>query len=190
MKTQKLITSTGKLIAESYAKVSVRVGEFHKGFRNGRIETSYIIDGDRVFWKAIVTLDLKTSERYFTGHSTVKLTGEVKQFEKGETIAVGRALAFAGFLSEGDIASLDEIEEYEAAKVDPQQSMFDKASAMIESASSKHQLNNLLDRIVSNRTDFTAEGKENLISMIDLKIKRIDHAEEQAKRASNADGNG
>jgi len=35
-----------------------------------------------------------------------------KDFEKQETIAVGRALAFAGFLSDGEVASYEEMEDF------------------------------------------------------------------------------
>ena len=37
----------------------------------------------------------------------------MKSFEKLESIAVGRALAFAGFSADGEIASFEEMEEYE-----------------------------------------------------------------------------
>jgi hypothetical protein len=36
-----------------------------------------------------------------------------KSFEKLETIAVGRALAFAGYLADGEIASMEEMAKYE-----------------------------------------------------------------------------
>jgi len=39
-----------------------------------------------------------------------KVTIGQKQFEKQETIAVGRALAFAGYLSSGDIACQEEMD--------------------------------------------------------------------------------
>ena len=40
-----------------------------------------------------------------------KVGGRQKQFEKQETIAVGRALAFAGYLASGDIATAEEMAE-------------------------------------------------------------------------------
>lgn len=170
-KTQKLITSAGKVIAEAYAKVSARVGEFHRGFKNGSIKTTYLIEEGRVIFEALVTLDISNPNRCFNGHAMAKLTGEQKQFEKLETVAVGRALAFAGFLSEGDIASLDEIES--ALVEEEEESLYEKALKMIESADKAASLNNLLDRVVSNKTDFTPEQKETLIGYIDERRKRV-----------------
>ena len=95
-----------------YAKVSARLAEFHKVHKNGSIRTLEKIIGEQVFFTATVIPDVKNSDRYFTGTSNGKL-GTQKALEKLETIAVGRALAFAGFLSDGEIASSEEMVKYE-----------------------------------------------------------------------------
>lgn len=94
-----------------YAKVSERLKEFHRTYPNGNISTDYKSGDQLISFKAIITPDTSKPERFFTGHSLGK-NGQVKAFEKLETIAVGRALAFLGLLADGDVASADEMEEY------------------------------------------------------------------------------
>jgi len=98
-----------------YAKVAERLKEFHKTYGNGKIETSYNLTEAMICFKTIITPNVEKPERFFTGHSLGKIAG-VKAFEKLETISAGRALAFLGLLADGEIASADEMEEYEKAK--------------------------------------------------------------------------
>ena len=108
-----------------YAKVAERLKEFHSQYKAGKIETSYSLTEAMICFKATITPDTTKLERFFTGHSLGKTAG-VKAFEKLETIAVGRALAFLGLLADGDVASADEMEEYRNEKgndVDPSKAM-------------------------------------------------------------------
>ncbi len=102
----------GKII--EYAKVSSRVGEFHKLNKTPAIITNFEFKEGWAIFKATVMPDSNTPARIFNGHSMGK-TGTVKAFEKLETIAVGRALAFAGLLSDGEIASIEEMAVYAEA---------------------------------------------------------------------------
>lgn len=102
--------------AIEYAKVSARIAELHKVNKNAAIRTEYDFRDGWVIFKATVVLDTKNGERLFTGTSLGKASG-LKAFEKLETIAVGRALAFAGFLSDGEIASSEEMIKYEESPV-------------------------------------------------------------------------
>ena len=88
-----------------YAKVAARSAEFHGDNEQCAVETSYEFKEGYVIFAAKVT----TTKGTFTGHSMDKVSGRQKQFEKQETIAVGRALAFAGYLSTGDIACAEEM---------------------------------------------------------------------------------
>jgi len=94
-----------------YAKVTERLKEFHKTYKNGKIETSYKITEAMICFRTVITPDTTNPERFFTGHSLGKLSG-TKAFEKLETISVGRALAFLGLLADGEIASYEEMNEY------------------------------------------------------------------------------
>ena len=88
-----------------YAKVATRSAEFHKDNEKCSIETTCEFKEGFVLFSAKVT----TKKGVFTGHSMDKVQGRQKQFEKQETIAVGRALAFAGYLASGDIACAEEM---------------------------------------------------------------------------------
>lgn len=99
-----------------YAKVSARVAEFNRQNGNGSITTEYDFRDGWVIFKATVVPDMKNETRVFKGTSMGKV-GATKAFEKLETIAVGRALAFAGLLSDGEIASSEEMIKYEESPV-------------------------------------------------------------------------
>jgi hypothetical protein len=88
-----------------YAKVASRCAEFHRDNETCSVETSCEFKEGYVLFTAKVV----TKKGIFTGHSLDKLGGRRKQFEKQETIAVGRALAFAGYLASGDIACAEEM---------------------------------------------------------------------------------
>ncbi|HUS40473.1 MAG TPA: hypothetical protein VMX74_13555 [Pirellulales bacterium] len=93
----------------NYAKVAARSAEFHKDNETCSIETSCEFKEGYALFTAKVT----TKKGTFTGHSMDKVGGRQKQFEKQETIAVGRALAFAGYLSSGEIATYEEMADLE-----------------------------------------------------------------------------
>lgn len=100
---------TINLQGKNYKLVAERLREVHKDNKgNISITTAYEITpaGATVF-TATVTI----KDKVFTGHSYGK-SAAVKAFEKQETIAVGRALAFAGYHGDGDIASADEMQDY------------------------------------------------------------------------------
>jgi hypothetical protein len=104
----------GKVTAKIvYAKVSDRVAEFNKAGK-GSIKTEYFLQSPIVIFRATVIPDVDKPEHFFTGTSFGKI-GDDKALEKIETLAVGRALAFAGYLSTGEIASYEEMERYEKA---------------------------------------------------------------------------
>ena len=100
---------TMKIQGRDYAKVQDRLAEAHKAHGELSIITEMtIIDTEKnIFsFKASVI----TAKGEFTGHSLKSLKAP-KDFEKAETIAVGRALAMAGYISVGAIASYDEVED-------------------------------------------------------------------------------
>jgi hypothetical protein len=90
-----------------YAKVAARLAAFHEANPECSIETTCEFKEGFVLFGAKVTCP----RGIFTGHSMDKVGGRQKQFEKQETIAVGRALAFAGYLASGDIATAEEMAE-------------------------------------------------------------------------------
>jgi hypothetical protein len=106
---QKLATI--KLQGKDYCQVKDRVKAFNEEYPNGSIVTEPKFVTDLVTVKATVTPDCSKPERFFTAHSFGSLKGS-KAFEKQETIAVGRALAYLGFGIDGSVASSDEMEVF------------------------------------------------------------------------------
>lgn len=104
-----------KKIEINYAKVVDRLNEFRSDNPRGSIETTPTVEGDMIMFKAHIVKD--KSDKFSaeaTGHAMAEKNGTEKQFEKVETIAVGRALALLGYAAAGEIASFDEMEEFAA----------------------------------------------------------------------------
>lgn len=105
--------TTINLKGKEYATVPERLKEFREQNPRATIETTPIIEGDVVIFKAKIVKDKNDpSSAEATGHSYGKLTGE-KAFEKLETVATGRALSLLGYLNDGQIASTEEMKEFE-----------------------------------------------------------------------------
>lgn len=108
---------TINLQGKQYAQVKDRLAEFRKDNPRGLIETSPTInpDGSILFRAKIVKDKADNTSAEATGHAMGMNKG-LKAFEKLETIAVGRALALLGYASDGEIASSEEMEEFEDYK--------------------------------------------------------------------------
>ena len=115
--------NTIPLQGKQYAPVKERVKAFHEDNANGAIVTNWFtaFDEEKILcFKATVIPNVENEDRFFTGHAMGGLK-QVKSFEKLESIAVGRALANAGYLSDGEIASADEMESFlQSAGLPPQ----------------------------------------------------------------------
>lgn len=110
-------TKTGKIQGGAeYSFVKDRVKLFREDNPRGNIITEpTILDDGRVLFKAIAIKDKSdNSSASATGHA-LSSKPSVKDFEKLETTAVGRALALLGYMADGEIASADEMEEYLAS---------------------------------------------------------------------------
>ena len=96
-----------------YAKVAERIKAFREDCPNGAIITEPKVEGETVMFKATVTKDLSNDKSATaTGHA-IGDKKKAKDFEKIESIAVGRALAMLGYLASGEIASSEEMEGYQ-----------------------------------------------------------------------------
>lgn len=109
-------TGQPRSITIEHAKVKDRLKAFWEAHPHGSIDTSQQRTENQIIFKAHIIAD-KSDEfsREATGHSYGNI-GEDKSFEKLETIAVGRALALLGYATDGEIASLEEMEEFESYK--------------------------------------------------------------------------
>lgn len=149
-----------------YAKVPDRVLEFRRDHPRGLIETEPKIqeDGQLMFKCRIVRDKSDPNSGEAVGHSLGKNTGE-KAFEKLETIAVGRALAFLGYCADGEIASSEEMEEFLKEKEEREKTVIDETIEMLQSA-------NTLD-------DLSQKWKS--ITSFELK-KKVEHVKEEMKK--------
>lgn len=112
-------TGEYKSITIEYAKVNDRLLEFRQDNPRGSIVTSFQLVTDRIIFKSHIVKDRgDDSSAEATGHATGKDDGTEKVFEKLETIATGRALALLGYGAKGEIASSEEMEEFEAHKAE------------------------------------------------------------------------
>ena len=103
----KTITLQGK----QYVQVNERLLKFNEDFKNNAVDTEVTFSGNTVYFKAKLTPDVEKPLRFFVGHSFGTL-GKEKAFEKLETVAVGRALAFMGIGIVEGIASADEMDKF------------------------------------------------------------------------------
>ena len=110
-------TATIDLKGKAYAQVKDRIKEFRADCPNGLVETSFTLSDTSLVFKARILKDkANPASAEAIGHSfkeLKKVSEAEKQFEKQETIAVGRALALLGYASDGEIASSEEMEEFQ-----------------------------------------------------------------------------
>lgn len=104
---------TINLHGKNYVEVAERVHMVHeKKAKFSIIKSEPVNIADRWLWIAVIMVD---GEQYI-GNAEIKMNAPkntpdgTNPFECGETSAIGRALAFAGFGSVESIASKDEIE--------------------------------------------------------------------------------
>lgn len=101
-----------------YALVPDRLKEFRENNPRALIETAPTIDGETIIFKARIVSDKSDPHSAeATGHS-YGLNKGAKAFEKLETVSIGRALSILGYLNNGEIASTEELQEFEAYRLE------------------------------------------------------------------------
>ena len=133
------------LKGKEYATVPQRIKEFREACPKGKIITKHEKSDTETTFKAYIWKDkadaqsseygiiLDSADATGTAESNKKAE---KDFEKLETIAIGRALAILGYLASGEIASSEEMEQFNEYKQDK----IDLAIAEIKNAESLEQL--------------------------------------------------
>lgn len=108
-------TKTGQTIKLDFAKVVDRLNEFRENNPRGLVQTEPTVDNENkvIIFKTRIVRDKKDpNSAEATGHAMGKIDGSEKQFEKLETISVGRALALLGYAASGEVASYEEMQEF------------------------------------------------------------------------------
>ena len=144
-----------------YAKVADRIKLFREQNPNGLIETTPTITGTMIMFKARILKDKSdVNSGEASGHAMLENKGQ-KAFEKVESIAVGRALALLGYMASGEIASSEEMEEFNDYK---EQQRLEKIQELIEQAEQIKSKEELRKFFVENK----GYGKEFEAKIVEL----------------------
>ena len=156
---------TISLKGNQYATVPTRLKEFREKNPRSSVVTEPTITDTRVIFKATIITDLadETSARS-TGHAYGELKDD-KAFEKLETVATGRALALLGYLNNGQVATTEEMEEFELF----QENKFAEAVESVAKATTREEMQSIIAKLKP------AQQKE-----------LLPHIQERSKELSNA----
>lgn len=170
---------TTKVGQADYAKVAERLRLFRTDWPHSKHESAYEVDvdGSLVFtvwlWKdktdlldlmkaGVVDKDALRSSADANGNAKGQVGGKEKDFEKLESIALGRALANLGYLASGEIASFEEMEEFENFREQQQREAAKEAIESLNAAKTMEEL----------KKAFVATKMMNVAAVIEAKDKR------------------
>lgn len=124
-----------------YAQVKDRLKRFREDCPFGKITTKPDIkeDGTIIFSATILKDKREASCAEATGHAMGN-NEKQKGFEKLETIAVGRALAMLGYAGDGEIASGEEMEEFQAYQEEKRIAVINEAKMKLDSCKDMDEL--------------------------------------------------
>lgn len=169
---------TISLKGNNYATVPTRLKAFREANPRASVETKPTInEAGQLIFEAKITVDRKDPDSATsTGHSYGKASDGDKAFEKLETVAVGRALALLGYLNNGQVATTEEMVEYEEYIQDKyQQAVLD-----VHAATKREEFTEILGRL-------NPEQKKLITPIINERIKELQNASKtDSSRTENA----
>jgi len=154
-----------------YAKVSTRLKEFHEDNSECSIACDVHFEkGGENTW-VLVTATVECPRGRFVQHSMDTFKGKQKFLEKLETVAVGRALAVAGYMASGEIASFEEMDVYEASREREatKDAALDRIQIEFARSVSKADFERLLGR-VERMTTLDSYDRDGWLDQINYKI--------------------
>lgn len=165
---------TINLRGNEYATVPQRLKAFREANPRASVETKPTLSdgGTLIFEARILTDKSDPSSASATGHSYGEASGD-KAFEKLETISVGRALAMLGYLNNGQVATTEEMEEYEEYK----EEQYQTAILDIHAATKREEFAEILGRL-------NAEQKKLATPIINQRIKELKDGNTDTSRAA------
>lgn len=129
---------------KDYALVPGRLLKFREANPRGKIKTTpkFNEDGSLEFQAYILKdkADENSADATGSAYYTAKEMQKAKAYEKLETISVGRALSLLGYLNDGQIASSEEMEEFEDYKNNQKMEAIESTITQIESADTLENL--------------------------------------------------
>lgn len=149
---------------KEYREVPDRLKQFREENPRASIETehSFLPDESMVF-KATLIRDLSdpnSARATGTARYSKNELAKSKAFEKLETISVGRALANLGYLNNGQVATSEEMEEWE-------QSQFGQALEDLKTAKTQAEFKEILAKAK------TPEQKQELAPLIKARVEEV-----------------
>lgn len=166
MQKNKKVSTTKIGGGADYAKVKDRLIQFREDNPRSDIVTSYEIIDEIVVFKAMA---IKDKENEFsasaTGHAMGKMT-MVKGFEKTESIAVGRSLALLGYGADGEIASSEEMEEFQHYTQEKKRDEINEALEKLVLCESLEDLKNIFSSLGAIMQEQQVIDKKNELKLI------------------------
>lgn len=155
---------TINLKGNEYATVPQRLKEFRSKNPRASIATkpTFQADGTIMFEATIISDQSDENSARATGHSYGPANKSDKAFEKLETVSIGRALAVLGYLNNGQVATTEEMVEFE----EYQQDKYRVALDAIKSAKGREDLQKILSGL-------TAEQQKLATPVIQARIKEL-----------------
>lgn len=146
-----------------YAKVSERLKLFRESNPNGSIRTEhqFLDDGKIIFTTYILSNKADENSADATGSAYGELKN-LKAFEKLESISVGRALALLGYLASGEIASSEEMKDFQEYKANQESLMLEDATEKLMDAKDLKELGTIWASIPVEARLKLSELKDNL----------------------------
>lgn len=159
---------------KEYAKVPQRLKAFREANPRASVETKPTMteSGTLIFEARIISDKSDPSSASATGHSYGEASGD-KAFEKLETISVGRALAMLGYLNNGQVATTEEMQEFE----EYQQDQYQQAILDVHAATKREEFAEILGRL-------NAEQKKLATPIINQRIKELRDGNTDTSRAA------
>lgn len=121
---------TMKVSGNDYAKVAARLKDFREKHPRASVSTECAPYGEGGMMIRATILTDKSDEYSADATGSAAYTDKQmripKAFEKLETIAVGRALSFLGWLNNGEIASTEEMLEFEKEREEKRNKQLDE----------------------------------------------------------------
>lgn len=162
-----MTVQTIDLKGNKYALVPQRLKEFRSVNPRSLVETKPTIDGKTIIFQArIVTDKADANSAEATGHSYGEI-GNDKAFEKLETVAVGRALSLLGYLNNGQVATTEEMTEFENYKQD----QFELIAKEIANANKREEFTEILAKL-------NPEQKKEATPLINARITELKNAKQ------------
>lgn len=136
---------------KDYATVPARLKEFRQTNPRAEITTEprFLDDGSIVFQAKIIQdrSDEHSAIATGTARYSASEVSKPKAFEKLETISIGRALAVLGYLNNGDVATTEEMAEFEQYKLDK----VEEAVAAIKAATKRGEFQDIMAKLTPDQ---------------------------------------